>query len=193
MDLPQSALVKRIKNEDVLAYEYMINKYTKTIYYLAHHILSPSLSKEDIEECVSDVFLEAWTRIDEFDEEKGNFRTWLLMLTKYKALTYRRKRTTDQVIAMEDFEIEDSYSLEKDVFLRRDQEKVIEIINSFNDVDRKIFLRRFFYNEKISDLAKAFNFSRSAIDNRLYRGRKMIKEALDYGGSENESPTQSIG
>lgn len=176
----QSELVERIKAKDVDAYNYMINKYTKTIYCLAYNILSPSLKKEDIEECVSDVFLDAWTKINEFDQEKGNLRTWLLVLTKYKALTYRRKKITRNIVDIEEFQIEDSYNLEKQFFLRQDQEKVVEVINSFNEIDKKIFFRRYFFDEKISDLAKTFNLSRSAIDNRLLRGRKIIKEVLNY-------------
>lgn len=180
LEYSQSALVEGIKNKDILAYEYMISKYTKTIYCLVYNILHQSLKKEDIEECVSDVFLDAWLKINEFDQEKGNFRTWLLILAKYKALTYKRKRKTANIISIEKFEIQDSYDLEKQFFLRRDQEKVIKIIDSFNKIDKEIFLRRYFFGERISDLANAFNLSRSAIDNRLLRGRKVIKEALNY-------------
>ncbi|HHW66442.1 sigma-70 family RNA polymerase sigma factor [Defluviitalea raffinosedens] len=180
MEYSQSALVKAIKEKDVSAYSYMIEKYTKTIYCLAYHILSPSMGKEDIEECVADVFYDAWVKIGQFDEERGSFRTWLLTLTKYKALTYRRKKPFLNSIALEDVKDEASYSIENQFLLRQDQEKVIEIINSFNPVDKELFFRRYFFGEKISDLAKSFNLSRSAIDNRLLRGRKIIKEALGY-------------
>lgn len=179
MEYSQSALVEKIKNKEIPAYEYMISKYTKIIYCLAYNILSPILSKEDIEECIADVFLDAWLKINEFDEEKGNFRTWLLILTKYKALTYKRRKKTSNIVNIEEFEIKDNYNLEKQFFLRQDQEKVINVINSFNDIDKQIFFRRYFFDEKISDLAKSFNLSRSAVDNRLSRGRVVIKEALN--------------
>lgn len=180
MEYSQSALVEELKKKNVLAYEYMVTKYSKTIYCLAYHILCLSRSKEDIEECVSDVFIDAWIKIDDFHAEKANFRTWLLILTKYKALTYKRKKTEENVVDIEDYEIKDDYNLEKQFLLRQDQEKVVDIINSFNETDKALFLRRYFLQEKISDLANAFNLSRSAIDNRLLRGRKMIKEALNY-------------
>ncbi len=99
MEYSQQALVEGIKNQDTLAYEYMISKYTKTIYCLAYTILFPACSKEDVEECVSDVFLDAWLKIDEFDQERGNFRTWLLIKTKYKALTYKRRKRYSYVAA----------------------------------------------------------------------------------------------
>jgi RNA polymerase sigma-70 factor (ECF subfamily) len=177
----QSELVKGIQKKDLFAYEYMINKYSKIIYCLACNILHQSLSKEDIEECVADVFLDAWLKIKEFNEEKGDFRKWLLILTKYKALTYRREKQkqTTNVVSIDEFEIKDNYELEEEVILRHEQEKVIETINSFNKIDKEIFFRRYFFNERISDLAHFFKLSRSAIDNRLLRGRKIIKEVLD--------------
>jgi RNA polymerase sigma-70 factor (ECF subfamily) len=178
MEYSQSALVERIKNKDVIAYEYIINKYTKIIYCLAYNILHGSLSKEDIEECTSDVFFDAWTKINEFDCEKGSFKTWLLILTKYKAFTYKRKKKVIYFTDIEEINIQDNYNLEQEFLLKQDQEKVINVINSFNKMDKEIFLRRYFLNEKISDLANNFHLSRSAIDNRLLRGRKIIREVM---------------
>ncbi len=178
MEYSQVELIQGIKNKDSAAYDYMIAKYTKTIYCLAYNILSKSHSKEDIEECVADVFFDVWIKIAEFDEEKANFRTWLLILTKYKALTYRRKKGLSNVVNIEDVELKDDINLENQVLLRQDQEQVMEIINSFQEPDREIFVRRFFLGEKITDLAGTFNLSRAAIDNRLLRGRKIIKEGL---------------
>lgn len=180
MEYSQVELVWGIRKKDSAAYEYMIGKYTKTIYCLAYNILSKSHSKEDIEECVADVFLDAWIKIANFDEEKANFRTWLLILTKYKALTYKRKKRLSNVVDIEDVELKGDISLEKQVLLRQDQEQVMKIINSFPKTDREIFVRRFFLGEKINDLAEFFNLSRAAIDNRLLRGRKIIKEGLHY-------------
>lgn len=180
MEYSQSELVCGIRAKNTAAYEYMVSKYTKTVYCLVYNILSESHSKEDIEECVADVFLDAWIKIPKFDEERSNFRTWLLILAKYQALTYRRKKHLGNVLNIDDVVIKDDVNLEKEVFLRQDQEKVMQIINSFQKTDREIFVRRFFLGEKINDLAKAFDLSRAAIDNRLLRGRKLIKEGLHY-------------
>ena len=180
MEYSQAELVRRIKNKDMVAYEHMISTYTKIIYYLAYNILSGSHPKEDIEECVADVFLDAWIKITKFDETKATFRTWLLILTKYKALAYRRRKNMNNTVDIKDIEIKDDIDLEKQVFLRQDQEQVMKIINSFQKTDRELFVRRFLMGEKISDLARSFNLSRAAIDNRLLRGRKIIKEALQY-------------
>ncbi|WP_061213320.1 sigma-70 family RNA polymerase sigma factor [Syntrophomonas wolfei] len=186
MEYSQLELVRGIKNKDSGAYEYMISKYSKPVYYLAHSILSALHSKEDIEECVADVFLDAWIKIAEFNEEQASFKTWLLILTKYKAFSYKRKRRRhlDNIVDIADIEARDNINLEKQVILRQEQEQVMDIINNFAETDREIFFRRFLLGEKINDLARAFNLSRAAVDNRLLRGRKAIKEGLKKGGFE---------
>lgn len=180
MEYSEVELVRGIKSRDSAVYEYMIGKYTKTVYWLAYNILSASHSKEDIEECAADVFFDAWIKIAEFDEELGSFRTWLLVLTKYKALSYKRKKSPGIIVDIANIQVEDDNSLERQVVLRQEQEQVMDIINTFAETDREIFVRRFFRGEKINDLARAFNLSRTAVDNRLLRGRKVIKEGLKY-------------
>lgn len=180
MEYTQVELVRGIKEKDSSAYEYLIAKYSKMIYCLAYSILSASHSKEDIEECVADVFFDAWIKIGKFNENKGNFRTWLLILTKYKALSYRRQKHADSFANIENVQIKDDINLEKQLMLRQDQEQVMDIINTFQETDREIFIRRFFRGEKINDLARSLKMSRAAVDNRLLRGRKIIKEGLKY-------------
>ncbi len=180
MNLNDLQIVKNIKKGDTKTYEYIVEKYSKQMYYLAYNILHINCTKEDIEECVSDAFLEAWLNIDKFDFKRGAFKTWLFILTKYKALEYKRKLGNQKVINIDELSIEDNLDIEKQLINREEQEKVIDVINGFNDVDKELFIRRYFYNEKINDIAEALNLTRSAIDNRLLRGRNRIKEVFSY-------------
>lgn len=180
MELTDLQIAKNIKNGDIPTYEYIIEKYSKQVYYLAYNILHISCAKEDMEECTADVFLEAWVNIGRFNPKKGSFKTWLFMLTKYKALEYKRKLSKHQTVNIDDLRIEDTENIEKQLISRQDQEKVASVINGFNDVDKELFIRRYFYNERINDLMVSLNLTRSAVDNRLLRGRKLIKEVFSY-------------
>ncbi|SUY65194.1 RNA polymerase factor sigma-70 [Clostridium sporogenes] len=44
--------------------------------------------------------------------------------------------------------------------------------------DREIFIRRYFLDEKVENIANAFGVNRNLIDKRLSRGRKFLKEKL---------------
>jgi len=180
MEYSETWLIEELKSRKIEAYEALIRKYAKPVYYLAHNILSIGFSKEDIEECVSDVLLDVWLRIKQFDEKRGSFKTWILILTKYKALEYKRKNQKNNLVNIANYQPEERETVEKQVLGRAIQEKVLQTINKFSDTDRELFIRRYFFNEEICDLMESLKLTRSAIDNRLLRGRKIIKEVISY-------------
>ena len=181
MKYSEYELVSEIKNNNHESLEYLIREYGRIVYFLAYTILKPFAAKEDVEECVSDVFFEALVKINEYDEAKGGFRNWLLIITKYKALTYRRKYNKRAEINIDDIQAASPVSVEQQTIDREEQKKIVNVINSFNKTDKGLFMRRYFYGERINDLMIAFNLSRDAVDSRLKRGKKLIKEALFNG------------
>jgi len=173
-------LISEIRKRNRNAFEILIRQYTRPIYYLTYNILNACGTKEDIEECVSDVFLEIWQKINQFDIRKGSFRTWILMLVKYKALAYKRKLSAPTVDNIEDYQLEDAHGVEQQIIERETQEKLVETINTFNALDKELFIRRYYFGESIHNLMHSLGLSRSAVDNRLLRSRKTIKEVLSH-------------
>lgn len=180
MNFSEDELISEIKKRNQESFEVLIKEYTKLIYYLAYNILKNACKKEDIEECVSDVLLEIWLKIKDFDSQRDNFKTWIFMLTKYKALKYRNKNIKQKIVNIDDQIIKSSESIEKKIIDREKQAQLIKTIKAFNAVDKELFIRKYFYGEKTNTLMESLNLTRSAIDNRLLRGRKIIKEALSY-------------
>lgn len=162
MEINDLQIVENIKNKNIEVYEYIIEKYSKQLYYLAYNILYISCTNEDIQECVADVFADVWLKIDEFNIEKGNFRTWLFILTKYKALKYKRKISKQHTINIDDLIIEDKNNTEKTILSNEEQKLLISIIDNFNDIDKEIFIRRYLYDEKnriFNEIFKSYTFS----------------------------------
>lgn len=178
MQCSETQLIEEIKKQNMGTFDFLIQEYTKPVYYLVYNILNSSGTKEDIEECVSDVFLEVWQKIKDYDGKKGSFRTWVFMLAKYKALAYKRKNGKNSTVDIEDYMLEDEICIENKVIDRQVQETIIETIGTFGRVDRELFIRRYFFGESIAALMASLDLSRSAIDNRLLRGRKLLKEVL---------------
>ena len=54
-------------------------------------ILNGYSNKEDIEECISDVFISVYNDIHTYDNKKGKFETFVFIKAKYIALDYKRK------------------------------------------------------------------------------------------------------
>lgn len=180
-------IVQLIKNRNPFGLEKLIEQYTSAAYSLVFRIIGGISSREDIEECTSDVFTEVWNSIEEFNSERGSFKTWILIKTKYKALEYRRrliKLSTKQYQPSENEILEcansklDETTVEDEVLKREKLRHIIDAVNEFNELDRKIFNRRYFLYEDIESIANRYNLTRQAVDNRLLRCRKKLKNMI---------------
>lgn len=173
-------LIIQVKNRDEKALRTIMDLYLTAIYRVAYGILADVCPKEDIEECVQDVFVDCWNKIEKYDENRGTFKSWLLILCKYKALNLRKKlNKNNNIVDIETVHLSTKQNIDEEVIGKESKMEILKIINGFKDMDREIFLRRYFLNQDIDSICAAMKFSRQAVDNRLWRGRKKIKETLE--------------
>lgn len=79
----------------------------------------------------------------------------------------------------------DKNEVEEELLRREDYKRVLGALKELNETDREIFKRRYFLYEDIESIAEKYNLSRSAVDNRLWRGRKILREFLSDNNEEN--------
>jgi RNA polymerase sigma-70 factor, ECF subfamily len=60
---PDVALVERVRNGDVSAYDTLVRKYERQVFRIAQHITQ---NREDAEDVVQDAFLKAYEKLDQF-------------------------------------------------------------------------------------------------------------------------------
>jgi RNA polymerase sigma-70 factor, ECF subfamily len=179
MEITEKNVINELKIRNPNAIEFIINNYTRSAYSLVHNILREIGTKEDMDECVGEVFIEIWNKYDSYSEKRGSLKTWILIISKYKALDYRRKLSKNIIgVCCDDIEIASPNFVEDEIINHYKKNEVIEAINSLKDIDRQIFLKKYFFYENSDTIAKAFNITREAVDNRLSRGRKKIKQIL---------------
>lgn len=175
------ALIGQLKKKKEFALEQVMDIYMDPVYSLASTILRGYGQTVDIEECVQDVFIDAWNKISEYDPGRGKFKTWLLILCKYKALSYKRRLSRqNRVFKIEDLKREsqqiEASNVEASFLAKEERQKIIEAIRSLPDLDRQIFLRVYILDESIEEVSKSLGLSRQAVDNRLWRGRKTLRK-----------------
>lgn len=84
-------LIIAMKKRDQDALKEVIDQYGKLILYIIHKSLSTPIEKQYVDDCYNDVFTIIWLNIEQFDIEKGNLKSWMIGITKLKALEYKRK------------------------------------------------------------------------------------------------------
>jgi RNA polymerase sigma-70 factor (ECF subfamily) len=93
-NLTDLELVARIKNNDDLAFQEIMGRYTQKVYNLAMRL---TRNIEDTEEVLQDVFVTVYKKISSF-EGKSQFSSWLYRVTANTAfMKLRRRKNTESV------------------------------------------------------------------------------------------------
>lgn len=179
MKVGEQNLAEEIKNRNAAALEYAIDNYGKLIYKIVYNILDSFGDKESIQECVSDVFTAVWYNIKTYDSQKASFKAWIIAISKYKAIDYRKKLMKNfNIENINDYDITALNDTEQYILAAENKDEIIKVIKELGTVDCEIFIRRYFLEESIENIAKSLNLTRQAVDNRLWRGRKCLKEKM---------------
>ena len=171
----EKIIIEGIKNKSTNSLEDLISLYGNLVDYIAKSILKEDQLKEYAEEAYNDVFTTVWFNIDCFDEEYGNFKGWIISITKFKALDIKKK------IFKESFNIEliDEITKSEDLGFSKIENREIanEILDKLEKKDKIIFIKRYLEGYSIKEIAKEMGYSENYIHTRISRSRKKIKES----------------
>ena len=171
-------LVRKIADGDEEAFGCMIDAYSKLLWVVVGGILGNVGTAQDIEECISDVFVEVWKKPKAFDGQKGTLKNFLAVIAKSKALDRYRSLSKNKIV-----EIDEAIGASDDDLLEYVIDKemyaaLYEAINSLAEPNREIIVRRYFFEEKPSCIAKKTSISVKEIENRLYQSKQKLKTIL---------------
>jgi len=172
-------LIVQLKNKNSMALEYAIDTYGKLIYKVIYNVLNALADKSCIQECASDVFTAVWYNIQAFNPDKATFKTWITAIAKYKAIDYKKKYIKNyNLLELKDSLSKDIDNVEKLLIQRENKEELLSAIKELGKPDCEIFIRRYFLDEPIEYIANCLSLTRQAVDNRLWRGRKKLKDSF---------------
>ena len=164
------------------AFIQIIDAYNKLLWVIVGGVLSGVGTSEDIEECISDVYVDLWRNPKAFDPRKGTLRTFIAVIAKHKALDRYRRLTKvkidelDEAISSPDDDLFD-YIAKSDLY-----SELYEAIRSLKEPDKEILIRRYFFGEKPSGIADKTSLPVKEVKNRLYQGKLKLRETLKAKG-----------
>ncbi len=176
------ALTERMKYRDPAALSEFQTAYTPLIRY----IISPILPDEaDREECLSDVLMLVWNRVETFDPQKGSLTSWLTALTRNAALNRRRASRTRPDSGPLDEAMADPAATPEEALLQKEQARAIRrAVDRLPRRDRDLFYRKYYYYQSTAQMAAELGLSERAVEGRLYRIRKRLQN--DLGGERHD-------
>lgn len=162
--------------------EEIYGKYCKAI---AQNILG---SSEDAEEVFNDMLLRAWNSIP--PEEPKSLKAYLAALVRnisfdrYRKMTAEKRGGCEIAVCLEEAEefLADTKSV-SDEYEKLEFSKFLNsLLRSLPERECDIFVRRYFYCDSTSDIARRFALTEPNVLVILSRTRKKLKKALEKGG-----------
>lgn len=171
-------LIKLIKNNPSKGLSVAIDKYGPLVKTIAVRIIGYE-NKQDIEECVSDVFLELWKSIDNFNCDKGILKNYIISIARHTAInTYNRKLNKNELLPLEENDLELDIDLTNEVSNSINKNIIKETLESLPYPDKDIFIKRYYLFESVKEIAASLNINPKAVENKLYRCKTKLKETL---------------
>jgi RNA polymerase sigma-70 factor (ECF subfamily) len=90
---PDAALIARLLQRDVRAFEELYDRHSRIVYGLVLRILQQASTAEEV---VQDIFLQLWRNARHYDGARGPFLPWLLTLARNRALDQLRLKSERQ-------------------------------------------------------------------------------------------------
>jgi len=170
-------IIERIKKKDYAGLEELLAVYGDSMLRTIHSVLSQPHEVSERQDVANEVFYEVWQKIAAYQPERSRLITWLLLISRSRAIDHKRKLNKrsleEKPVDEQELAIEDS-PLTKETFLG--------FIEDLEALDQRIFLLYYFYQESPEAIAEQTDLNISAIYNRLSRGRKRLKERMTIDG-----------
>lgn len=170
------------RNENAISQ--LENKFGNYCFTIAKNIL---MNFEDSQECVQDVYYKVWNSIP--PKRPENFKAWLGKTVRNSALNIltkhnAQKRSGKAEIPFDELQdcIASGSTPETAMESSELGETISDWLGTLSSEDRILFVRRYWFGEKLKDLAKKKNISEKKLSMKLYHLRKELKNALEKEG-----------
>lgn len=151
---------------------------------LMRYIISPILpDPRDREECLSEVVLRVWERVDQFDPERGSWNAWLTALTRNTALNHaRREERHSAGEELSEHTPSPAPTPEEELLRQERTEELRRAVATLPQGEQALFYRKYYYLQSTAQIAAELGLSPRAVEGRLYRLRAHLRRALGGDG-----------
>ena len=156
------------------AFEQVVRLYSEQLYW---HVRRIVLSHDDADDVMQNIFLKAWTHLDDFHQE-SKLSTWLYRIAVNESISFLRSRKNAVMVSTDVEESGLANKLLSDNYFDGDQTaaQLQEAIASLPDVQRTVFNLRYFSEMKYSEMSKVLNTSEGALKASYHIAVKKISE-----------------
>lgn len=150
------------------------------------YIISPILPNiQDQEDCLSEVAMQIWKKIEKFDFRRGSWNAWLTAIVRNYALNYKRNIAVHSSVEEIRSDIPSTELGPEEQIIQRERQAAVErVLFQLSPKDRILFYRKYYYCQSTAQIASEMGMTVRAVEGKLYRIKKQLRKMLGGEGYE---------
>jgi len=172
--------VKESLSGDANAFEWIVRKYQKRIYFA---VLKMVMNHDDANDVLQDTFIKAYTKLDTYDTDYP-FYPWLYRIAINTALNHQKKKTRDRLLSLEVSDDNHHEVLTKPPDQMTEMEgdelavKLKEALGKLPPEQRLVFSLRVQEGFSYQEISDYLEISMGTVMSRLSRAREKLRALL---------------
>jgi RNA polymerase sigma-70 factor, ECF subfamily len=183
--IPDEELVESTLGGDEHAFSELYERYRRPVYSTAYRITQ---NAADAQDATQEIFVKLFRSLRNWNPRRAKFSTWLFRMAANQAIDMwrqRRRRAEDQIPeggsgrALLDKTLREAIrSPYRDVESRDSLGAVRLSIDALPELQKKVFILRFFQELKLEEIAEIEGCSPGTVKTSLFRATQTVRRAL---------------
>lgn len=185
MAASDEALIAGIAKGDRLAMKVLYGRHHVRVFRFALRLVRDEQVAEDL---ISEVFLDVWRQAGTF-EGRSAVSTWLLAITRFKALSVLRRRKDAELDDETAAAVEDPSDDPEIVVQKKDTGNVLRrCLEALTPDHREIIDLVYYHERSVEEAAGIIGIPENTVKTRMFYARKKLAELLKAAGVERGWP-----
>ena len=188
--LPDETIIDLYWDRNEKAIRETDHKYGKYLYTIAYNIV---YDNQDCEECLNDTYLGAWNAIP--PQRPTVFQVFLSRIMRNIAVDRLRKNKaskrvpSEMMVSLEELDecASGNASMDEELAINTLGQLISRFLHSCSDREQFIFVCRYYYADKVENIANMLQISAATVFRTLANIRSDLKEYLEKEGYGNEA------
>ena len=158
------------------AFSRIVSEYSERLYWQIRKMV---FSHDDANDILQDVFVKAWTNLDNFRGD-AKLTTWLYRIAINESITFLNKKRAQNNVSIDDGDTFLLNTLESDEYFEGDsaQTQLQKAILTLPDKQRLVFQMKYFEEMKYEDMSEILGTSVGALKASYHHAVKKIEKIL---------------
>ena len=168
-------LVKQAVKGNQNAFAELLSRYKNLVYSVVLRMVN---DPEEANDLAQEVFIKIYKNLDKYQPEY-KFSTWIIRITTNHVIDFRRKKK-QETVSIDDMVYEPSdYVTPESSYIEKERNtSIVSALSSLPDMYKIPIVLYHQQGLSYQEIAQMIGEPLSKVKNRIFRGRKMLKELL---------------